>query len=124
MARAKVTLRKCESFTGVAGEAWRKNQTRVVTDPKKIAYYKAHNEFVVTDLKDATPKRAKPPATPATGGDDGGGDSSPEALTEATLSRMNKADLVDLGAEKFGLQLDEDEMKKDDLVAAILEAQG
>jgi hypothetical protein len=117
MARAKVQLRKCESFTGLAGEMWRKNQTRIISDSSKIRYYKGNSEFVVTDLSSAQPKQAAAPVV------DAGEDSSSE-LSEAALFRMTKAELVDFGAEEYGLELDEDEMKKDDLVAAVLEAQG
>lgn len=114
MARARVVLRHCESYTGLTGESWRKNQSRVITNEKQIALYKSRSEFVVSDLSDA-PARKK--AT-ASGSDDG-----PPSYTEATLKRMNKSELVELGASQFKLALVEDD-HKGDLVAALLEAQG
>lgn len=130
MAKAKVQLRHCESFTGLSGIAWVKNQARTLTNEKQIAYYKGQPEFVVTMLQEPKPKRPAAPPAPTgnegTGGDDGGGEGTdnPPELTEAKLKRMSNAELVDLAAERFELALDEDEMKKADLVAAILEAQG
>jgi hypothetical protein len=46
----------------------------------------------------------------------------PKALSESELSRMNKAQLADLG-ESLDLELDPQDLKAD-LIAAILEAQG
>lgn len=124
MAQARVQLRHCESYTGLSGLAWTKNQSRVLTDEKQIAYYRTHTEFVVTVLQE--PKRPKSAKSAATSGDDGGGgdDSGSAKLSKAKLERMSKTELVDYAAETFQLALDEDEMKKDDLVVAVLEAQG
>lgn len=116
MARARVVLRHCESYTGLTGEAWKKNQSRVITDEKQIALYKSRSEFVVSDLADAPARKRAAAATP--GGQDG-----PPSYTEAALMRLTKTKLVELGAEQFKLALDEDD-HKGDLVSAILEAQG
>ncbi len=117
MARARATLRNCETFTGLKpGGSWRKNQSRVLTDEKEIAYYRSKSEFVVSDLSEAPARRRAAPVTP--GGSDG-----PPTYTEATLKRMNKPELVSLGAEQFKLALTEED-NKGDLVAALLEAQG
>ena len=111
MARARVVLRHCESYTGLTGESWKKNQSRVITNERQIELYKSRSEFVVSDLADA-PARKKAAS-------DGGG---PPSYTEASLKRMNKSELVELAADQFQLALVEDD-HKDDLVAAILEAQ-
>lgn len=117
MARARVVLRHCESFTGLkGGDSWRKNQSRVITDAKQIAHYKTLSEFVVSDLADA-PARKKA-ATSTSGGSEG-----PPTYTEAALKRMNKTELAELGASQFKLALNEDD-HKGDLVSALLEAQG
>lgn len=123
MAKARVQLRHCETYTGLSGETWKKNQSRVLTNQKQIAYYKAHSEFVVTTMQESKSASAKPAMDSGDGsGDDG--DNASEKVTKARLERMSKAELVDYAAETFGLALDEDEMKKGDLVAAVLEAQG
>lgn len=126
MARARIVLRSCETFTPLSGETWRKGQARTIADPSQIAYYRGQSEFSVTILEDPKPKpKPEPPPDPTGGGTDGGGEGDgDEVLTEAALGRLTKAQLVDLAAERWGLALDEDEMKKDDLVSAILKAQG
>lgn len=117
MARARVVLRHCESYTGLTGgDSWKKNQSRVITDERKIAYYKSLSEFVVSDLADA-PARKKAAVSTA------GGQEGPPSYSKSALTRMNKLELVDLGAEQFKLALSVDD-HKDDLVAALLEAQG
>ena len=122
MAKARVQLRHCESHTGMTGSAWIKNQSRVLTNASQIDYYKSQTEFVVTMLEEpkSKPKQAKPATSSGEGDDNAGGD----GLSKAKLMRMSNAELVDFAAEKYQLALDEDEMKKSDLVAAILEAQG
>lgn len=124
MAKARVQLRKCESFTGRGGVAWKKNQARTLTRQSEIDYYKLHPEFIVTIL--AEPKAAPKPKAPADTGDEGKGktDGDPSKPSESKLGRMSKPELVDYAADTYGLALDEDEMPKDDMVKAILQAQG
>lgn len=114
MARSRVVLRNCESYTALTGESWKKNQARILTDEVQIALYRSRSEFVVSDLAD--PKRSK--AAASTEDDDGD-----SGYTEAALKRMTKPELVELGAEKFSLALSAEDAKGD-LVAALLEAQG
>lgn len=114
MARARVVLRHCESYTGLTGESWKKNQSRVITDERQIELYKSRSEFVVSDLADATARKK----AAASGSSDG-----PPSYTEAALKRKSKPELVELGAKVFTLALVEDD-NKSDLIAAILEAQG
>ncbi len=116
MARARVVLRHCESYTGLASESWKKNQSRVITDEKQIALYKSRSEFVVSDLADAPARRKAASTTP--GGQDG-----PPTYTEAALKRLSREKLVELGAEQFKLALGADD-PKGDLIASLLEAQG
>lgn len=116
MARARVILRHCESFTGLTGESWRKNQSRTITDAKQIALYKSLSEFVVSDLADAPMRKKAATSTP-------GGQEGPPSYSKSALQRMNKEDLVKLGADQFKLALLEED-HKDDLVAALLEVQG
>ncbi|KKN30269.1 hypothetical protein LCGC14_0835840 [marine sediment metagenome] len=111
MARAKVTLRGARSFQSQSGDKWEKNQTRIITSDKAIRFYRVQSEFVVTMLADA----AQPPPPPES--------EKPNAYTAAALGRTAKPDLQNLGAERFELTL-EDSMRKDDMITAILEAQG
>ena len=89
-------------------------ETQIVSQVGKIAYYKGQSEFVVSDLKDNPPLPSKP-AIPTS--------EDPNAHTSASLKRMSKEDLSKLGAEYFELELGMD-MRKDDMVLQILEAQG
>ena len=120
MARARVQLRHCETFTGLKGATWKKNQAREITKPSLIDYYKAHSEFVVTMLPDPKPKAKQ--EQPAPSSDESSGDAAPVKVSKAKLKRMSSPELVDFAAETFQLALDEDEMKKADLIEAIPEA--
>lgn len=115
MARAKVTLRNSETFQGLQDVIWKKGQSRTLTKSDEIEYYRRQSEFVVTDL--AAPKAKAAPASPPPSDDD-----APK-LTEAELAKHTKAELVEFGADEFGLDLNPDD-RKDDLIAQILEAQG
>ena len=122
MARAKVVLRKCQTFQAApnkGGRKWKKGAPVILTNENEIDYYKGQSEFVVTDLGEPKKKAAKP-AEPS--GDDGG-DGGEDKHTKASLMRMSKDDLMALAEDTFGLELEGDETK-DDLAEAILEAQG
>ncbi len=117
MARARVTLRNCETFTGLKpGNAWRKNQSRILTSEKDIAYYRSKSEFVVSNLAEA-PARKKAATVTSEGSE------SSSTYTETALKRMTKSELVSVGAEQFKLAITEEDSKSD-LVAAVLGAQG
>ena len=131
MARARVYLRRCASFQGWRGEQWRQGQVRVLTDAAAINYYRGQTEFSVEDLPEAQvvppPAPSAPAASPEVADEP---EPDPEALdeeatrfTSAELMQLKKAELVELGSEAFGLQLDAS-VKKDALVAALLQAQG
>lgn len=109
MARARITLSGCLTYQTPKGNTWKRNESRIVTDPGDIAYFRNNTEFDVTDLPDAVPK--PPPKS-----------EDPKAYTAATLGRMNKPELVTLAAERFTLEVDPDS-RKDDIVVEILEAQ-
>ncbi len=109
MARARVTLRGCITYQTPAGKTWKRNESRIVTNASEIAYFRNNTEFNVTDLPDAEPK--PPPKS-----------EDPKAYTASVLGRMAKPELVTLAANRFTLPL-EDDMRKDDMVTAILEAQ-
>jgi hypothetical protein len=122
MARAKVVLRKCQTFQAApnkGGRKWKKGAPVILTNENEIDYYRGQAEFVVTDLGEPKKKAAKETPADDGGGDDGGDDKH----TKASLMRMSKDDLMTLAEDTFGLELEGDETK-DDLAEAILEAQG
>lgn len=121
MARAKVVLRKCQTFQAApskGGRKWKKGAPVTLTNENEIAYYKGQSEFVVTDLGEPKKKAAK--EEPAT--DDGGsGDDLSPGHTKSSLMRLSKDDLMELAEETYALELEGDETK-DALTEAILEA--
>jgi hypothetical protein len=114
--RARVELRGSLSHTGM-GRTFKKGSPQIITNPAEIEYYKSLGGFTVTVLPDVKVK-GKPTAPPPPDGDDDG----ESAYTEAELNGMTKAQLTEV-AEEYELELD-DAMKKADMVAAILSAQG
>ncbi len=116
MAREKVQLRGASTYTSIFSKdrPWKRNEVRFLVDPVKITYYRQQAEFVCTSVGDA---------------EDGGSASGAAAVEEpyrhtyATLNRLTKPELVAYASMTHSLDLDEDN-RKDDLIAAILEAQG
>ncbi len=115
--KARVELRGAMSHLA-GGRKFLKGKPQILTNPSEIAYYKAQGGFSVTMM--ATEK-TKAKAKPVDTGDDGDGDG--DKHTEASLNSNTKAELQELAAEEFELELDSDDMKKADMVTAILEAQ-
>ena len=109
MARAKITLTGCISYTTPRGRVWRRRETRIISDAAEIAYYRNNNEFVITIIPDAEPKA--PPKS-----------EDPKAYAASTLGRMSKPELTTLAAARFNTEL-EAGMRKEDMVAEILKAQ-
>lgn len=117
MAKARVELVRAESHEA-RGRVFKKRQPRVLTDDGDIAYYKLQPEFSVTMLKEAVKKPKVPepepeaPEAPET----------PEEHTEESLGKLTKTQLINLAAsEPFNLALD-NEMRKADMIEAVLEA--
>lgn len=112
MARVKVQLRGALSYTSIFDKErpWKRNEMRFYADPVKVGYYRQQAEFVCTDVDDS----AGPVSAAA---------EEPYRHTYATLTRLTKAELVAYASMTHGLELDEDS-RKDDLIAAILDAQG
>jgi hypothetical protein len=115
MAREKVQLRGASSYTSIFSKdrPWKRNEVRFLVDPVRITYYRQQAEFVCTAMPD---------------GDNGtAGEQTvaeePYRHTYATLNRLTKPELVAYASMTHSLDLDEDS-RKDDLIAAILEAQG
>lgn len=115
MAREKVQLRGASTYTSIFSKdrPWKRNEVRFIVDPVKITYYRQQAEFVCTSVSDIE------------GGVTSGGAQAEEPYrhTYATLNRLTKPELVTYASMTHGLELDEDN-RKDDLIAAILEAQG
>lgn len=115
MAREKVQLRGASSYTSIFSKdrPWKRNEVRYLVDPVKITYYRQQAEFVCTSVPDTE------------GGTSAGGAAveEPYRHTYATLNRLTKPELVAYASMTHSLELDEDN-RKDDLIAAILEAQG
>lgn len=116
MPRVKVQLRGATSYTSIFAKdrPWKRNEIRFFVDPAKITYYQQQAEFVCTQMGDADP-----------GSSSEGGPMAEEPLrhTYASLNRFTKPELVQYAAMTHALDLNEDD-RKDDLIAAILEAQG
>jgi hypothetical protein len=74
---------------------------------------------VVTEIRDPELEKASEKKAPTPADSPG-----PQKLAKSALERMTKPELVDFAADTYRLQLDEEEMTKDALVAAVLEAQG
>lgn len=113
MARVKVQLRNASSYTSIFAKdrPWRRNEVRFYTDPARIAYYKQQGEFVCTDVGGEAAPGGQPVAE------------EPYRHTYASLNRLTKPELVTYASMTHGIELD-DEARKDDLITAILEAQG
>jgi hypothetical protein len=114
MAREKVQLRGATTYTSIFSRdrPWKRNEVRFIVDPVKITYYRQQTEFVCTSVAD-------------TEGEPSGGAPAEEPYqhTYATLNRLTKPELVAYASMTHSLELDEDN-RKDDLIAAILGAQG
>lgn len=119
--RARVELRGALTHIG-QGRKFKKGSPQILTNPAEIAYYKQQGGFSVTMMAaEKTKAKATEPTKPA---DDGGGDGGAEAsYTEQVLQGKTKAELSELAAETWELELDPDTMKKDDMVVAMLKAQ-
>lgn len=134
MAKARVCLEKALSHE-CRGRVFVKGLPQVIDNDADIAYYKAQNEFTVTMLKELAPKPApKPVPVPVIEDDEEleeveeeeYAEPEPPAVTKFTaesLATMTKNELVILGqGPRFNLALD-GQMKKQDLVEAILAQQ-
>lgn len=118
MAKARVELTKAESHEG-RGRTFKKKHAQVITKEADIAYYKAQPEFTVTMLKDP-PIKPKAPAQESEESEE----TEPEVHTEESLGKLTKTQLINLGtSEPFNLAI-ENEMKKGEMIDAILIAQG
>ena len=125
----RVSLRGARTFAGLRGVQWRRGQIRQLSDPVQVAYYRRQTEFVVEPAAGVV-VQAAPPAPPAPAPAQPPPASEPEApedaaasFTAAELQGLKKTELIELGAEGFGLTLDPT-TKKDQLIAALLKAQG
>lgn len=115
--RARVELRG--SLTHTAGaRKFKKGSPQILTNPSEIAYYRAQGGFSVTMMATEKAKAKGKPVPPPeeTGGAEDG-------HTQASLNAMTKAELAGLAADEFELMLDPEDMKKADMVDAILQAQ-
>ena len=115
MAKARVQLRHSVTFVGRNKKHWKKNQAEVLTNEGEIAYYENQTEFVVTRMQES--KKA------ASAGN-GEATSPVRKLSKSKLHTMSKPEISDIAAKLFNLALDDDEMKKDDMVTAVMKAQG
>lgn len=117
MARARVQLRGATSYTGIFARdrPWKRNEVRFIVNPTQITYYRQQAEFVITDAAET--------AGPVVEGEGPPQAEEPYRHTYASLNRFTKPELVEYAAMTHGAELDVDD-RKDDLIAAILEAQG
>jgi hypothetical protein len=138
---AKVELNGSLTHTH-AGRSFKRGQPQVITEASEIAYYKTIPGFAVTVLdkakeksplasvvepEDAVEPEGEPKAEePEAKEEETVKAQKPRApkrrFTHAELKVMNKAQLIEI-AHAYGLPVDED-TKKADLMAEIVEAQG
>lgn len=124
----RVSLRHAKTFAGMRGVQWRRGQIRQISDPAQVAYYRRQTEFSVEPV--AGVAKVAPPVAPAPAPTRPPPAPEPEApedmaacFTTVELQGLKKTELIELGAEGFGLILDP-ATKKDLLIAALLKAQG
>lgn len=115
MAKARIVLRGCLSFTTPRGKKWLRGKSEIIAKQSDITYYQRHSEFNVTLLGE--PKLKPVPVEPVEPEPD-----APPAHTQTSLGRLTKDELKDVGLD-FELELD-DSTRKDDMILAILKAQG
>ena len=115
MAKARVVLSKCESYEA-RGRKFVRGVPQIITDSREIMYYKRQGEFSVTMLQEvkAAPDKPKPKEEPKP---------AKKSYTKSDLDSMTKTDLIRLGqSEQFNMDMESD-MKKPDMVKALLAAQ-
>ena len=118
MAKARVELVGSLTYDA-RGRNFTKGQSVIIDSDGDIAYYKAQPEFTVTMLKEVAPAAAKPAAkAEATEPPE----PPPSKWTADELNKRTKTDLINLAAgEPFNLALN-NEMKKPDMVEAMMAA--
>ncbi|MFW9927888.1 MAG: hypothetical protein ACFFD1_00685 [Candidatus Thorarchaeota archaeon] len=113
MAKARVVLNSCSTYEG-HGRKFVRGAPQIITNDSEILYYKRQAEFSVTMLQEikATPAKAKETPKPVK-----------KVYTKSDLDAMTKTDLVRLGqSEQFNLDMESD-MKKPDMVKALMATQ-
>jgi hypothetical protein len=118
-AKARIKLVGAVTFGDRRGNHWKKGDTRIITDEGDILYFQNTPEFTVTMLTAVKPKPVEKAPVDVEDEDE---DEADPAYTAADLKKQSKNGLVTLGAEEFALDLDM-ELKKQDMIDAILEAQ-
>lgn len=142
MATARITLVKSLSFDG-NGRTFRKGESLITDNASEISYYKSHPEFTVSILREVAPPAPTPSKTPKgravtpkavvveeveedeDDGEDADADVAPEDHhhTLESLAPLSKGELIAIGtSEPLNLALTS-ELKKSELIKAILEAQ-
>lgn len=110
MASARVELVRAVSHSH-GGHTFRKGESKVLTTPGDIAYYKAQPEFSVRDLKDPPKPKTKAAPKPA---------AAPIKHDRVSLEKLTKLVLISTASNPpFNLGLD-NEMKKGDMIDAML----
>lgn len=110
MAKARVVLNKCETYDA-RGRKFVRGTPQIITDDREIMYYKRQAEFSVTMLQEVKTAPAKPKDEPKP---------VKKVYTKSDLDAMTKTDLIRLGqSEQFNLDMESD-MKKPEMVKALL----
>jgi hypothetical protein len=120
MVKARVQLTGPATWSG-RGHHFRRGESKILTQPADILFFKHAGGFSVTMLEGATPRPPPPPdSTPELEVEESD-DVDVSGYTRADLDLQTKASLIQLANQDLGISLDMS-MKKSDMVDAILAA--
>jgi hypothetical protein len=119
MAKARVVLEKALSHD-CRGRSFRQGEPHIIDNEADIAYYQTQPEFSVTLLKAPAPKPAPAPEPEPEDDEDEAPEAPPVVHTAESLGKLTKGELVSIAAnEPYNLALEPD-MKKGDMIEAML----